>query len=139
MYKRQAVKYIKNPTEKTQIEAIRNYWSVIKFIEKPCLNAKIEAVRQNEEAIRYIDAVDDYELKALLKGNIKILKYIYDDVDENLIEEVLIEKMCCEEPDKVYIKNFLNLEVLVMNKLAFISEYGSKKVKQFSMDYTLSL
>ena len=47
--------------------------------------------------------------------------------------------MCCEEPDKVYIKNFLNLEVLVMNKLAFISEYGSKKVKQFSMDYTLSL
>ena len=134
-----AIKYIKNPTEKTQIEAVKNYWSVIKFIEEPYLNTKIEAVRQNEEAIRYIDAVEDHEVKALLKGNLKILKYIYDDVEENLIEEVLIEKMSCEEPDKTYIKDFLNLEVLVMNKLAFINEYGSKKVKQSVMDYTLSL
>ena len=36
-------------------------------------------------------------------------------------------------------KNFLELEVLEMDKIEFVKEYGSKKAKMILIDYKLGL
>ena len=40
--------------------------------------------------------------------------------------------------DEKYIKDFLELEILEMDKINFIREYGSKKAKVLLVDYKLS-
>ena len=51
---RSAIKYIKNPSEQVQLEAIRN-GADIKYIEEPFEKVQLEAVRNNGCVIYYIN------------------------------------------------------------------------------------
>ena len=44
-----------------------------------------------------------------------------------------------EEISRDYIKDFLELEILEMDKINFIREYGSKNAKKYLVDYKLSV
>ena len=132
-----SIKYIKNPSEEVQLAAIKKYWAAIKFINNPSLEARKEAIRGNEEAINYIN-FDLDELKILISENIKIVKYVYDSIDVDFVVDVVIDKVKEEEIDEKYIKDFLELEILEMDKINFIRAYGSKKAKMLLVDYKLS-
>ncbi|MGL4772691.1 MAG: DUF4116 domain-containing protein [Clostridium sp.] len=132
-----AIKYIENPTEGVQIEAIKSYWGAIKFIKNPTLKAKVEAIKSDEESINYIANYDLDELKLFIMGNLKVVKYIYESIDVELVVEVLMEKIAQEDIDGNYIKEFLSLEILEMDKINFIKEYGSKKAKRELVKYKL--
>ena len=134
-----AIKYIKDPSEEVQIRAIDNYYAAIKYIENPTLNAKIEAVRQNGEAINYISNYDLDDVKMFISVNINVVKYVYESIDPDLVVEVLIDKFKDENIDDKYIRDFLELEVLEMNKIEFVREYGNKKTKKALVDYKLSM
>lgn len=134
-----AIKYIKDPSEEVQIRAIDNYYAAIKYIEKPTLNAKIEAVRQNGEAINYISNYDLDDVKMFISVNINVVKYVYESIDPELVVEVLTDKFKDENIDDKYIRDFLELEILEMNKIEFVREYGNKKTKKALVDYKLSM
>ena len=44
-----------------------------------------------------------------------------------------------DDISKKYIKDFLELEILEMDKINFIREYGSKNAKKYLIDYKLSI
>lgn len=134
-----AIKYIKNPSENVQLKAINNYYTAIRFIENPTLKAKIEAIRLNGEAINYISNYDLDEIKIFISENINVVKYIYESIDIDIVVEVLINKVKDDNIEKKYMKNFLDLEILEMNKINFVREYGSKKAKKLLVDYKLSI
>jgi len=134
-----SIRYIKDPNEKVQIEAVKNHWSAIKYIEKPTVESQKIAISQSEEAITYIDIYNEERIKEFLKVNINILKYIYEDVTEELIDEVLMEKLKDEDIEEKYVKDFLNLEILDIDKIKFIYNYGSKKAKKILIDYKLAI
>jgi len=119
--------------------AVKKYWGAIKFIEKPCFLAKREAIRQNTEAIMYLNEYDEDQLKVFLKDNINILKYLYETVDIDLVVELLKEKVAEEHIEHGYVKDYLELEILEMDKLNFIREFGSKEAKKALIDYKLSI
>ena len=63
---------------------------------------------------------------------------MYDSIDVDFVVNVVIDKVKEESIDEKYIKDFLELEILEMNKINFIKAYGSKKAKVFLVDYKLS-
>ena len=134
-----AIKYIKNPSEAVQLKAISNYYTAIRFIENPTLKAKIEAIKLNGEAINYISNYDLDEIKIFISENINVVKYIYESIDVDIVVEVLIDKIKNEDIEKKYIEDFLDLEILEMNKINFVREYGSKNAKKLLVDYKLSI
>ena len=79
------------------------------------------------------------EIKLFIKANINVVKYIYESIDVDLVVEVLIEMVRKEEISRDYIKDFLELEILEMDKINFIREYGSKNAKKYLVDYKLSV
>lgn len=52
---------------------------------------------------------------------------------------MLQEKIKEEDISKKYIEDFLELEVLEMDKINFVREYGSKNAKKLLVDYKLSI
>lgn len=56
----------------------------------------------------------------------------------DFVVDIVIEKVSQEEIDEKYLIDFLELEILEMNKINFIREYGSKKAKMLLVDYELS-
>lgn len=134
-----AIKYIQNPTERVQLASIENYYVAIRFIKNPTLKAKIKAISLSGEAINYISNYDLDDIKLFVHENINVVKYIYDSIDVELVVEVLQEKIKDENIEKKYIENFLELEVLEMDKINFVREYGSKNAKKLLVDYKLSI
>ena len=134
-----AIKYIKDPSEKVQLKAIQTYYAAIKFINKPTLKAKIEAIKSNGEAINYMNNYDLDEIKLCIEANINVVKYIYESIDVDLVVEVLVNMVKKEDISREYIRDFLELEILEMDKINFIREYGSKNAKKFLVDYKLSI
>ncbi len=134
-----AIKYIEDPSEKVQLKAIQTYYAAIKFINKPTLKAKIEAVKSNGEAINYMNNYDLDEIKLFIEANINVVKYIYESIDVDLVVEVLVNMVKKEDISREYIRDFLELEILEMDKINFIREYGSKNAKKFLVDYKLSI
>ena len=67
------------------------------------------------------------------------LKYLYDSIDVESVVEVLVDKVKDENIDEKYIKNFIDLEILEMDKINFIRQYGCKKAKKILVDYKLSM
>ncbi|MDC4426973.1 hypothetical protein NQ663_20880, partial [Acinetobacter baumannii] len=131
-----AIKYRKNPSEEVQLAAINNYWGAIRYIENPSLEVRKKAVKEDEEAINYI-YYDIDELKILISENINIVKYVYDSIDVENVVDILIDKVKTNKVDEKYINVFLELEILEMDKINFIREYGSKKAKILLVDYKL--
>ncbi|EHJ02045.1 hypothetical protein CDLVIII_5572 [Clostridium sp. DL-VIII] len=134
-----AIKYIDNPSEKIQLAAIENYYVAIRFIKNPTKNAKIKAISLNGEAINYIANYDSDDIKLFIHENINVVKYIYESIDVNLVIEVLKEKIEDENVEKKYIEDFLELEILEMDKIGFVKEFGSKNAKKLLIDYKLAL
>ena len=134
-----SIKYIEDPSEKVQLKAIQTYYAAIKFINKPTLKAKIEAVKSNGEAINYMNNYDLDEIKLFIEANINVVKYIYESIDVDLVVEVLVNMVKKEDISREYIRDFLELEILEMDKINFIREYGSKNAKKFLVDYKLSI
>ena len=134
-----SIKYIEDPSEKVQLKAIQTYYAAIKFINKPTLKVKIEAVKSNGEAINYMNNYDLDEIKLFIEANINVVKYIYESIDVDLVVEVLVNMVKKEDISREYIRDFLELEILEMDKINFIREYGSKNAKKFLVDYKLSI
>ena len=134
-----SIKYIDNPSEEVQIQAIKTYYAAIKFIKNPTLKAKIEAVRENGEAINYMNNYDLDEVRLFIEANINVVKYIYESIDVELVVEVLTDIVKRNDVSRKYIKDFLELEILEMDKINFIREYGSKNAKKYLVDYKLSI
>ena len=134
-----AIKYIENPSENVQLAAIENYYAAIKFIKNPSLKAKIKAIILNGEAINYISNYDLDDIKIFIHENINVVKYIYESIDVELVIEVVKEKIKDENIEKKYIEDFLELEILEMDKINFVREYGSKNAKKLLVDYKLSM
>ena len=76
--------------------------------------------------------------EALYK-NINVLKYLYDSLEVEWAVELIKEKVQESEVEPEYIKNYMELEILEMDKLAFIRDFGSKSAKKIAVDYCLSL
>ncbi len=132
-----AIKYIKNPSEEVQEAAVLNYWGAIRFIEKPTLKVKRLSVIKDEEAINYIAGYSYDEMKLFIEDNINVVKYLYESIDPELVVDVLIEKLDKGEMTREYMKNFLDLEILEMDKVSFIREYGDKETKKLLVDCKL--
>ncbi|CUO41543.1 hypothetical protein [Clostridium disporicum] len=134
-----AIKYIKNPSEEVQIRAIETYWGAIRFIDNPTLEARRCAIKIDEESINYIMNYDFDDLKIFIGDNINIVKYVYDSIDIDTILEIIKEKICKDDIDNKYMRDFLELEVLEMDKIDFVKNYGSKNTKMTLIDYKLGL
>lgn len=134
-----AIKYIKNPSEAVQIKAIETYWGAIRFIDNPTLEARRTAIKIDEESINYIMNYDLDDLKIFIGDNINIVKYVYDSIDIDTIVDIIKDKICKDDIDDKYMRDFLELEVLEMDKIGLVKEYGSKKAKMILVDYKLGL
>lgn len=133
-----SIKYIKNPSEEVQLRAIDNYWGAIRFINNPSLRVNREAIIKSEEAIHFINNYDLDDLKIFIGDNINIVKYLYESIEPELVVEVLVEKLEKDDIDEEYMKDFLDLEVLEMDKGKLVWEFGSKRAKKLVVDHILS-
>ena len=79
------------------------------------------------------------EVRLFIEANINVVKYIYESIDVELVVEVLMNIVKRDDISKKYIKDFLELEILEMDKINFIREYGSKNAKKYLIDYKLSI
>lgn len=125
-----AIKYINEPSEAIQLAAVNSYFGAIKFIKNPTIEVKRQSIRLNAESINYISSYDLDEVKLFIKDNFKVVKYLYDSIDVDLVVEVLMEKMAEENIDEQYVRDYISLEILEMDKVNFIREYGSKNAKK---------
>ena len=76
-------------------------------------------------------------MKLFIKDNINVVKYIYESIDPELVVEVLIEKLNEGDMTREYMMDFLDLEILEMDKISFIKEYGDKETKKLLVDCKL--
>jgi len=56
-----------------------------------------------------------------------------------MVVDILKQKIKDENIEKKYIEDFLELEILEMDKINFVREYGSKNAKKLLVDYKLSM
>ena len=136
-----AIKYIKNPSEKVQLEAIKENYDAIRYIKNPSYKIELEAIKENESAINFIQDLDEEKMVSFLKQNILVIKYLYKKLSIEKIEEALKEVISKEDVEEKYIRDFLNCSVIDRNsdaikldKVIFIYKYGSKMAKKIAMD-----
>jgi len=134
-----SIKYIENPSENVQLAAVENYYVAIRFIKNPSLKAKVKAVILNGEAINYISNYDLDDIKVFIHENINVVKYIYESIDVDIVIDILKEKIKDDNIERKYIEDFLELEILEMDKINLIRQYGSKNAKKILVDYKLSM
>lgn len=131
-----AIQYISDPDCAVQIEAVATSWNAIRYISAPCPEAKRLAIHKNEQAIAYIGDFSQAELEDYLRLNLNILKYIYDSVEmEELIR--ILREVFSADPGDAYIRDFMELKILDMDKIPFMGQYGSKAAKKRLADYVL--
>lgn len=110
----------------------------IKFIDDPTLEIKRLAIKSNEESINFISNYDLDDLEIFIADNIKVVKYLCGSIEPETVVKVLIKKLDDDDFTEEYIKDFLNLEVLEMDKIKFIWECGNKRARKILVDYMLS-
>ena len=120
------------------MRAVKQYWGAIKYIKNPSILVMREAVKREAEAINFINGYDYDDMKYFIYDNINSLKYIYESIDIDVVLDVLKEKFSSQDIDREYIVDFYNLEILDMDKIAFIKEWGSKNTKKLLVDYILN-
>lgn len=131
-----ALQYFKEADCEVQVAALKNSWRAIRYIVDPCYEARILAVEKNEQAINYISGYSGEELNEYLMLNLSIVKYIYDNIDLEDLSTVLV-KVFGGDPDEKYIKDFMDLEVIDMDKIPFVEAVGSKSARKKLVDYVL--
>lgn len=132
-----SIRYIENPEEELQKKAIEKYWGAIKYIKNPTLESKLLAITKSEEAINFMSNYSYDEIKDFLSANINVFKYVYDSVDIDIVLEVLKEKFEDGTMTYEYMKSYIDLEMLEMDKLEFVKTYGDRKSKKFIVDCVL--
>lgn len=131
-----AIQYIAEPSCPVQVRAVETSWNAIRYVAMACPQARRLAVAGNEQAIAYIGDFSSEELEEYLRLNINILKYIYDSVAmDDLIR--ILTAVFQGDADPGYIRDFMELEILDLDKIAFIGEVGSKSTRQKLVDYVL--
>lgn len=131
-----ALQYIQEADCEVQLTAVKNSWRAIRYIGDPCYEARILAVKKNEQAINYISGYSTEELNEYLKLNLNIVKYIYDDIDLEELAGVLAE-VFSGDPDEKFIKDFMELEIIDMDKIPFVDQMGSKSARKKLADHVL--
>lgn len=131
-----AIQYIDQPSCEVQVEAVKTSWNAVRYIDKPCREARRLAIIKNEQAIAYIGGFEEEELEEYLKLNLNILKYIYDSVEMDDLIRILSE-VFQGDPSPDYIKDFMELEILDLDKIYFLGSVGSKATRQKLVDYVL--
>ena len=132
-----SIRYIDNPEEELQKKAIEKYWGAIKYIKNPTLESKLLAITKSEEAINFMSNYSYDEIKDFLSANINVFKYVYDSVDIDIVLEVLKEKFEDGTMTYEYMKSYIDLEMLEMDKLEFVKTYGDRMSKKFIVDCVL--
>lgn len=126
-----SIKYIENPSENVQLAAIENYYVAIRFIKNPSLKAKVKAVILNGEAINYISNYDLDDIKVFIYENINVVKYIYESIDVDIVVDILKRKIKDENIKKKYIEDFLESEILDMDKINLILQINLEIFTKF--------
>ena len=141
-----SIKYIEEPSEAVQIEAVKAKYDALRYIKTPCFKAEIEAVKNNEAAINFIYGLDANKMKAFLRANILVIKYIVRRVEKDDVIEVLKEVLSKDDVDEKYVRDFLKCscidrecDKIDLDKILFIYEYGSKKAKRIAVDEKLRI
>ncbi|PKK39046.1 hypothetical protein ABB02_01661 [Clostridiaceae bacterium JG1575] len=131
-----AIQFLSNPSPEVQVAAVRTSWRALRYISDPSPEARRLAVAQSEQAIGYLKDVSEEDLRVYLKENINVLKYLHDSVEPDFLSEVL-QEVFSGDPSAQYIGQFMDLEVLSMDRIAFVDRYGSKNAKMRLADYVL--
>ncbi len=131
-----AIQYIEQPDCAVQVRAVTTSWNAIRYVAEPCPEARRLAVERNEQAIAYIGDISGAELEDYLRLNIRILKYIYDSVEMTDLIRILTAVFQGEASES-YIRDFMELEILDLDKIRFIGEVGSKTTRQRLVDHEL--
>lgn len=131
-----AIQYIDTPDCAVQVRAVTTSWNAIRYVASPCPEARRLAVERNEQAIAYIGDISPAELEEYLRLNIRILKYIYDSVEMTDLIRILTA-VFQGEASSDYIRDFMELEILDLDKIRFIGDAGSKTTRQRLVDYVL--
>lgn len=134
-----AIKYIEHPSSEVQIEAVKSYYLAIKYIKNPDKDTVLQAIAQDAQAINYIPSYTLSDLEDFIKVNINVVKYVYESIDVSIVVDVLKEKLKDDNLDPQYLKDFLELEILDMDKINFINDYGCANVKKLTVDYELEI
>ena len=141
-----SIKYIKEPSETVQVEAVKIKYDALRYIKNPCFKAEITAVKNNEAAINFIYDLDAEKMKAFLKANVLVIKYIVRKIEKDDVIEVLKEVLSKDDVDEKYVRDFLKCssidkdsDKIDLDKILFIYKYGSKKAKKIAVDEKLRI
>ena len=141
-----SIKYIKNPYESAQIEAVKANYGALKYINTPTYEAQSIAIKQNEAAITFITDLNKDKMLAFLKINILVIKYISREISEYELEKILKQVLSNEDVEEKYVRDFLNCNIIDRNsenfkidKIMFIYKYGSKTAKKIAVDEKLKM
>lgn len=131
-----SLQYMENPSEEVKKAAVGKSWNAIKYIGEPSSEIKLLAVEKNEQAIGYIKNLGGDDIRNFIRGNINVVKYIYDSIDMDDLTDILMEKFS-GNPGEEYVRNFYELKILDMDKIKFINDYGSRETRKILCDYIL--
>ena len=141
-----SIKFIKNPYESVQKEALKISYDALRYINSPSHNIEIEAIKNNEAAISFIHNLDKDKILNFLKENILVIKYVAREISKEDLEDILREVLSKEEVEEKYVRDLLNCSIIDRNsknfeidKIMFIYKYGSKKARKIAVDEKLKM
>ncbi len=141
-----SIKFIKEPYESVQEEAVKISYDALRYIKGASHNAQLIAIKNNEAAISFITNLDKSKIMEFLKVNILVIKYIANKVSKDELEEVLKHALSKDDVEEKYVRDFLNCATIDRNsdnmkidKIMFIYKYGSKKAKKIAVDEKLKI
>ncbi|MPN02373.1 hypothetical protein SDC9_149589 [bioreactor metagenome] len=141
-----AIKFIKEPYARVQEEAVRISYDALRYIHSPTYQAELIAIKNDERAIRLINDLDKNKILEFLKVNILVIKYVIKEISADELEQVLKEALSNEEVEEKYVRDYLNCttidknsDMIPMDKLMFLDQYGSKKAKKIAVDEKLKI
>ena len=121
-------------------------YDALRYLKSPSLKAQLIAIKNNEAAIKFIKDLNKDKIKEFLKVNILVIKYVTKEIDKEDLEDVLKEVLNRENIEEKYVRDFLNCsiidrnsEFIQMDKIMFIYKYGSKKAKKIAVDERLKM
>ncbi|MDF2951423.1 MAG: hypothetical protein K0S18_1006, partial [Anaerocolumna sp.] len=115
------------------------------YIKSPSFKAEMLAIRNNESAMKFICDLNKTKILKFLKENILVLKYVINEITMEELEEVLKEVLSKDDVEEKYVRDYLNYhmiddsEIKKMDKLKIIYVYGSKKAKKIAVDERLKM
>lgn len=134
--------YIKHPSEKTQLESVKQDGLSLKYIEHPSEKVQIEAVKENNKAIVYIDNPSEaLQLEAVRKNNnaFFLIETVLKNFDFEIDSPKSFYKFFYLKNKSNIIKKFYYESMLYENTVNLLTEEerGSKLFKQILVENKL--